>query len=155
MEDTTQPTPQTRKIKPTIVMDRRTIQEQMIDVDRDLIRITDLGRFGFTNQIILDMAEFEVFPQTYKVRNHLHVMRGDIFGFVQKMLENSMVLYRAVDQKEKAQQELATIALPLAELEELMGEAQAAGITGPDAVNAFVMERKRVRDLAKSGVALP
>lgn len=148
-------TKQTRKIRPAVVLDKRTIQEQMIDVDRDMIRITDLGRFGFTNQIILDMAEFEVFPQVYKVRNHMHVMRADIFGFVQAMLENSMTLYRAVDEKEKAQAALSAIALPLDQLEAFSREAQAAGITDPDGVNAFVLERKRQSDLAMVGAVLP
>lgn len=154
MTDQTE-TKQTRKIRPAVVLDKRTIQEQMIDVDRDLIRITDLGRFGFTNQIILDMAEFEVFPQVYKVRNHMHVMRTDIFGFVQKMLENSMTLYRAVEEKEKAQEALAAIALPLDQLEAFTSEARDAGLTDPEEVNAFVLERKRQADLAKTGAALP
>lgn len=151
-----QATSQTRKIRPAVVLDKRTIQEQMIDVDRDLIRITDLGRFGFTNQIILDMAEFEVFPQVYKVRNHMHVMRKDIFGFVQKMLENSMTLYRAVDDKEKAEKALEAASMPLDQLHALMDEAKVLGITDPDEVNAFALERKRQAELAQAGaVALP
>ena len=149
-------TTQTRKIRPAVVLDKRTIQEQMIDVDRDMIRITDLGRFGFTNQIILDMAEFEVFPQVYKVRSHMHVMRADIFGFVQAMLENSMTLYRAVDDKEKAEKALEAASMPIDQLHVLMEEAKELGITEPDAVNAFALERKRHSELAQTGaVALP
>lgn len=145
---------QTRKIPPTIVLDKRTIQERRIDVDRDMIRITDLGRFGFTNQIVMDMAEFEVFPQVYKVRGNMHVMRADIFGFVQKMLENSMTLYRAVDDKEKAEKALEAAALPIDQLYSMTEEAAAMGITDPDAVNAFVLERKRQGELEKAGAAV-
>ena len=148
------PVPQTRSIRPAVVLDKRTIQEMMIDVDRDLIRITDLGRFGFTNQIILDMAEFEVFPQVYKVRSHMHVMRADIFGFVQKMLENSMVLYRAVDDKEKAQRALEAASMPIDQLHALMDEAKELGITDPDEVNAFALERKRQAELGQAGAAV-
>lgn len=79
------------------------------EVKLELMPVSELGLYGFTPQIIEDMKEFEIFPNTVTEDGVIKVHRGDIFGVVRMLLELNMNCYRASEQIEKAKEELAEI----------------------------------------------
>lgn len=134
----------------TIVLDKKTMEERNINMAR-LVEITDLGYFGFDNDIINDMVKYEIFPQVYKVKTKLYVERRVIFGIVETFLKNAMTLYKAVEESEKVKAELAERAVPLDVLTEVMDEAKEAGIEDVEQVQDLL--DAKLKDLADSCIA--
>lgn len=109
------------------------------------IEISDLGYYGFNNELINDMVHFEIFPQVYKIKNKFYVEKKSIFGVVEKLLEREMVWYKAVEANEeaaKAKKELEQIAIPVEELDALVAEAKEQGIEDVEAIDAYVKEHR-------------
>lgn len=127
----------------TIVLDKKTMDERGINMGR-LILISDLGYYGFSNEIINSMVEYEIFPQVYKVKSKFYVEKRVIFGIVETFLKNAITLYKAVDESEKAKAALAEQAVPLDMLTEVMDEAKAAGIEDVEQVQAMLDEKKQL-----------
>ena len=79
-----------------------------------LIRVADLGNFGFSNEIINGMVKFDIFPRTY-----FYVLRCDIFQLVETLLGNALKLYESVEESEKKVAEAARLieenAVPITE----------------------------------------
>ena len=68
----------------------------------EFIQVRDLGKYGFTDAIVTDMVKFDIFPQAYVVCGAYYVLRDEIFGqVVRKLLENSMAIYQAVQDKDQ------------------------------------------------------
>ena len=98
-----------------ILLDKATMDNNGLTIAK-FIEIGALGYVGFNNELINDMVHFEIFPQVYKIKNKFYVLKTDIFGVVEKLLERELVWYKAVEANEnaaKAKAELESIALPL------------------------------------------
>lgn len=121
----------------TIVLDKKTMEERGISMSR-MILISDLGYYGFTNEIINSMVEFEIFPQVYKIKSKFYVEKQVIFGIVETFLKNAMTLYKAVDETEKVKKELEARAVPVELLTEVMDEAKEAGIDDVEQVQELL-----------------
>jgi hypothetical protein len=84
-----------------------------------LIRVADLGNFGFSNEIINGMVKFDIFPRTYFVVGVVYVLRCDIFQLVETLLGNALKLYESVEESEKKVAEAARLieenAVPITE----------------------------------------
>lgn len=90
-------------MKPTIKTTWSEIKRHMGRLGIDFISVEHLGKYGFTDQIINDMIRFEIFPQAYLVTGAVYVLREDIFGsVVRKLLENSMAVYKHVQDLDEA-----------------------------------------------------
>lgn len=90
-------------MKPTIKTTWPEIKRHMGRLGIDFISVEHLGKYGFTDQIINDMIRFEIFPQAYLVTGAVYVLREDIFGsVVRKLLENSMAVYKHVQDLDEA-----------------------------------------------------
>jgi hypothetical protein len=83
----------------------------------DLIRVQDLGRFGFNDEILAGMQRFQIFPQALFVAGVVYVKRESIFLVVEKLLQNAIRLYEGVEETEKkaaeAQRVLEEESVPL------------------------------------------
>lgn len=139
--------------KPTIVLDKRTIAEQGILLHQ-LIKISDLGYYGFDAQIINEMVEYDIFPQVYKYRGSVYVAKDTIFGIVGTFIRNALTLYKAVDGAEKAKVEMLAemekYGVPYEQLvaytDQAKEEAAEIGIDLADEANADWVET-RVKEL--------
>ena len=110
-------------------LDKRALEQLDMGLSA-FISLNDLGHYGFTGDIVSGLMEFAVFPQVYKYRNKLLVLRKDVFGLVEVLLNRSVLLYRAVDEKDRAEQYIRDNAVKLAELgaERAAAEAESAAV---------------------------
>ena len=67
---------------------------------KHLIPVEDLGRYGFTSEIINGMIRYDIFPRTFFVVGVVYVLRAEIFQVVETLLGNSLKLYESVEQTE-------------------------------------------------------
>lgn len=102
------------------------------------IEVNELGRFGFTNEIINEMVKYEIFPQLYRVKNKIQVIKNEIFGVVEVLLRRSMQLYQAVDARDQAAEIIAKEAISIAELNSKIAEAKNNGATDTESVAAYI-----------------
>lgn len=97
-------------MKPTIKTTWPEIKHHMGRLGIDFISVEHLGKYGFTDQIINDMVTFDIFPQLYKVCGAIYVLREDIFGsVVRKLLENSMAVYKHVQDLDEARAKIKEV----------------------------------------------
>lgn len=95
-------------MKPTIKTTWAEIKAQINREGVEFIAISALGKYGFTTEIVSDMHEFGILPQTYLVCGETYVLREQLFdGVVRKLLENSMFLYRSVEEGEARKRKIA------------------------------------------------
>jgi len=73
----------------------------------DVIQIRELSHYGFDVGIINSMVEFDIFPQAFLIVGETYVLRAEIFGAVNRLLKNSMLIYRDVEKAEKTATEFA------------------------------------------------
>jgi hypothetical protein len=84
-----------------------------------LIRVEDLGKVGFSSEIIQGMLKYEIFPQAFLVVGVAYVLRDEIFKVVHTLLGNALKLYESVEESEKKVREAAQLieenAVPITE----------------------------------------
>lgn len=102
------------------------------------IEVNELGRYGFTNEIINEMVKYEIFPQLYRVKNKIQVLKNEIFGVVEVLLRRSMQLYQAVDARDQAAEIIAKEAMSIAELNAKIEEAKEHGATDTESVAQYI-----------------
>lgn len=85
----------------------------------DLIRVQDLGQFGFNDEILAGMQRYEIFPQTFFVVGVVYVKRVSIFSVVGQLLQNAIRIYEGVEETDKkaaeAQKAIEENSVPLSE----------------------------------------
>lgn len=71
----------------------------------DIISIDMLGEYGFDDQLIKSMVDFEIFPDVIKLESgstfNYFVAKDQIFGIVNRLLKNELAIYKAVAEKDK------------------------------------------------------
>ena len=102
------------------------------------IEVNELSRYGYTNEIINEMVKYEIFPQLFKVKNKIQVLRSEIFGVTEVLLRRSMQLYQAVDARDQAAEIIAREAMSIAALNEKIAEAKEHGATDTESVAAYI-----------------
>jgi len=122
MTDQTQTETEQPTRTPILIDTTNATAEQLEKIVQDFLPIEWLGKFGFDDEIIGAMVEFEIFPQVVFFSDDPdkvpHVRAADIFGrVVNQLLHNEMDLYRAVGKKtatlEKLRAEIEAGAVPL------------------------------------------
>lgn len=58
------------------------------------IPVSELGRFGLSDEIVNLMLECDIFPQAFVINTVPVVARESIFGVVRQLLTNEMRIYR-------------------------------------------------------------
>jgi hypothetical protein len=95
-------------MKPTIKTTWAEIKAKTNREGVEFIAVAALGKYGFTTEIVQDMHEFGILPQTFLVCGETYVLREQLFQeVVRKLLENSMFLYRSVEEGEEHKRKVA------------------------------------------------
>jgi hypothetical protein len=111
----------------------------------DLVRIDELNRYGWDDDVIKGFIKYEIFPKVYQVGQTKYLRRDEVTKTVNTLLRNAIVLYQAVEAKEDFVRFCGENSISAQEASRCAAEAKEKGV--PDAeIDAYIKEHA-VRDL--------
>jgi len=71
-------------------------------------KVSHLGQYGFDDQIMAKMQEFEIFPQLFEWGGDYYVYKNDLFGVVRHFMISALQIYMAVAEKDALADQIAS-----------------------------------------------
>lgn len=130
----------------TIVLTKEVRKAHGISMHQ-LVRLEELGKYGFDDDIINGLVKYEIMPQVYKINTSFYVLRADVLRIIHTFVKDALVLYQAVDVKKDLVVFCSENAVSMADLQKYTQEAVDSGITDPKEIDAYVLAHAPKTDL--------
>ena len=72
-----------------------------------LMKVTDLGKFGFDDDIVEGLVKYGVFPNVVKKGKTLYVSKEEVQYIINTFLKNAIKLYETAEMAEELKAKLA------------------------------------------------